>query len=122
MFMRWILLLVTCLGSISCGKTKKDPPPQAVSFGTKNHGSLALPAEDVHVLKAHHPALLKKIKGSLAITVDDVIALQQLGFTSDIMIMIINYTESRFLLSTNDILRLQAEGVPFKVINYMIRM
>ena len=57
-----------------------------------------------------------------AITVDDVIALQQLGFTSDIMIMIINYTESRFLLSTNDILRLQAEGVPFKVINYMIRM
>ena len=116
-----ILVLTTLFLLTSCGQGGKIDSSQSVSFTSKKHGSLSLPEEDVHLLKVHSPDLLKKIRGPLAMTIDDIITLQRLGFTSDIVIMIINYTDSHFQLATADILRLQAEGVPFKVINYMIR-
>ena len=114
------LLLLT-----SCSSQQKSSPAEstqsAVYQNTSRNISLSLPDEDFQLLKCHHPQLLKKIRDHLMVNIDDIIVLQQLGFTSDIVIMIINHTDSHFQLSTVDILRLQAEGVPFKVINYMIR-
>lgn len=47
--------------------------------------------------------------------------MHEAGISSDSMIAIIDYTKTRFELNTGDVIRLQIEGVPFKVINYMIR-
>lgn len=115
------LFLTTLLLLTSCSSTQKTSSSQSVQAGTYQKNSLALPDEDMMLLKNYSPTLLKKIREHLAVTLDDIIALQQLGFTSDIVILIINHTDSHFQLSTVDVLRLQAEGVPFKVINYMIR-
>ncbi len=111
-----VLLLLT-----SCSSAQKNGSSQSAQTSSYQKNGLSLPDEDVVLLKNHYPALLKKIRDHLAVTLDDIIALQQLGFTSDIVILIINHTDSHFELSTVDVLRLQAEGVPFKVINYMIR-
>jgi hypothetical protein len=83
---------------------------------------LSMPEEDYEILKEHSPDILQKISHPTPVTIEDIISLQQLGFTSDILIRVINHTGSHFELTTTDVLRLQAEGVPFKVINYMIRM
>jgi hypothetical protein len=83
---------------------------------------LSMPEEDYEILKEHSPEILKKISHPTPVTIEDVISLQHLGFTSDVLIRVINHTNSHFELTTTDVLRLQAEGVPFKVINYMIRM
>ena len=114
------LYLIVLLLSASCSQGTKNASPSTQTAQVQKM-NLSLPDEDIRLLKNHDPLLLKKIRDHLAITIDDIITLQQLGFTSDIVILIINHTDSHFQLSTVDVLRLQAEGVPFKVINYMIR-
>jgi len=120
--MRCIYLFLTpLLLLLSCNSQPKSTSSEAMQTAAYSRQMLSLPEEDVQLLKVHEPQLFKKIRDHIAMTIDDIISLQKLGFTSDIVIMIINYTESRFHLSTIDVLRLQSEGVPFKVINYMIR-
>jgi hypothetical protein len=114
--LKFVLLFIF----ISCSHQNNIPSkPAESSYSQKN--SILLPDEDMQLLKDHSPQILKKIKEPTPINIDDIISMQQLGFTSDILIRIINHTKSRFQLTTADVLRLQAEGVPFKVINYMIR-
>ncbi len=118
----FILILSALFITTSCTRNNQNEIPSKQSetnYSQKN--SLLLPDEDLQLLKEHHPQILKKIKDPTPMNIDDIISLQQLGFTSDILIRIINYTGSKFELTTVDVLRLQAEGVPFKVINYMIR-
>ncbi len=101
------------------GQNETVTKPEQSKLSQKN--SLSLPEDDLLLLKEHGPQILKKITETTPISIDEVIFLQQLGFTSDILIRLISHTGSRFELTTSDVLRLQAEGVPFKVINYMIR-
>jgi hypothetical protein len=106
----------------SCSHNGQNDPvskPDSSKLTQKNN--LSLPDDDLLLLKEHGPQILKKIHETTPISIDEVIFLQQLGFTSDILIRLISHTGSRFQLTTGDVLRLQAEGVPFKVINYMIR-
>ncbi|MBM3192634.1 MAG: hypothetical protein FJZ59_00175 [Chlamydiae bacterium] len=118
--MKHLKLTLTILLFTSCSHQNQIPSKPAESNYTQKN-ALFLPDEDMQLLKNHNPQILKKIKEPTPINIDDIISMQQLGFTSDILIRIINHTQSRFQLTTADVLRLQAEGVPFKVINYMIR-
>ena len=120
--MRYVVLLLTpLLLLLSCNSTNKSSSSEAMQTGAYSRQMLSLPEEDVQLLKVHEPQIFKKIRDHISMTIEDIISLQKLGFTSDVVIMIINYTDSKFHLSTIDVLRLQSEGVSFKVINYMIR-
>ncbi len=119
---RFILFLNVLFIMTSCARSgQNDIPSKQADSNYSQKTSLFLPDEDIQLLKEHSPQILKKIKDPTPMSIDDIISMQQLGFTSDILIRIINYTGSRFQLTTVDVLRLQAEGVPYKVINYMIR-
>jgi hypothetical protein len=113
-----ILILNSCSNKSDCNEThtKESKVAQVQVL------PLSMPEEDYEILKEHSPDILQKISHPTPVTIEDIISLQQLGFTSDILIRVINHTGSHFELTTTDVLRLQAEGVPFKVINYMIRM
>lgn len=116
------LLLSALFLTTSCAKNSQNEiPSKQTDSNYSQKVSFSLPDEDIQLLKEHSPQILKKIKDPTPMSIDDIISMQQLGFTSDILIRIINFTGSRFQLTTVDVLRLQAEGVPFKVINYMIR-
>lgn len=118
----FMLVLTTLALFTSCTKTGQNPSQiSSLQLHRSQRNIISLPEEDLQLLKNHDPQILTKIRELAQITIDDIIVMQQLGFTSDMLILIINYTESRFQLSTIDVLRLQAEGVSFKVINYMIR-
>lgn len=82
---------------------------------------LSLTEEDLIYLNAHNPKLLEKIDRGDVLSVEDVINLYVIGLSADTVITIIDYTSSTFHLSTSDILKLQTEGLPFKVINHMIQ-
>ena len=118
----FVLILSALFITTSCARNGENSTPtkQADANYSQKH-SFLLPDEDMQLLREHSPQILNKIKDPTPMSIDDIISMQQLGFTSDILIRIINYTGSRFELTTVDVLRLQAEGVPFKVINYMIR-
>ncbi len=118
----FVILLSALFITTSCSRSSQnDTPSKQTDVNYSQKHSFLLPDEDLLLLKEHSPQILKKIKDPTPMSIDDIISMQQLGFTSDILIRIINYTGSRFELTTVDVLRLQAEGVPFKVINYMIR-
>ncbi len=116
------LFLSALFLTTSCARNgQNDIPSKQADSNYSQKVSFSLPDEDMQLLKEHSPQILKKIKDPTPMSIDDIISMQQLGFTSDILIRIINFTGSRFQLTTVDVLKLQAEGVPFKVINYMIR-
>ena len=119
--MKWLTVIISALLVMTSCSSKSNMPTKPVGTTYSQKQGLSIPDEDLQLLMEHGPQILKKIKDPMPMSIDDIISMQQLGFTSDILIRIINHTGSRFELTTADVLRLQAEGVPFKVINYMIR-
>ena len=59
--------------------------------------------------------------GSREMSVDDVISLTKIDLDSDIIILQLESTYSKFRLDTSDILRLKNAGVDDEVIKYMIQ-
>ena len=118
----YLLPLTLLLSSCNHKKGDDETSTKQTEVSALQKLPLSMPEEDYEILKEHSPEILKKISHPTPVTIEDVISLQHLGFTSDILIRVINHTNSHFELTTTDVLRLQAEGVPFKVINYMIRM
>lgn len=82
---------------------------------------IALESEDIHFLQLTSPTTLKKVQKGKAIDMYDVIAMYASGMQPEKIIQIIDRTNSTFSLTTNQVIRLQTEGIPFKVINHMIR-
>ena len=82
---------------------------------------LSLSTEDIFYLNRHSPKVLEKIDGAIPLNLNDVIAMHIAGVSTESMISIIDHTHTRFELTTNDVIRLQMEGVPFRVINHMIK-
>ena len=89
--------------------------------GSGTADRLTLTEEDILALQTQQPTILLRITKCEQIKLDDIIYMQVLGISPSTIIKIIEYTKSNFALTTSDIVRLQAEGVPFKVINYMMR-
>lgn len=83
--------------------------------------ALALSLEDISILNEQDPLILKKIDKNKELSIEDIIKMHVVGISADAMILILEYTNTHLTLTTSDVIRLQIEGVPFKVINHMIR-
>lgn len=80
-----------------------------------------LSQDDILLLEVHYPVTLEKILFSSALDVNDILILNEIGLKIDALIHIIKYTGSNFMLTTEDVVKLQLGGVPIPVINLMIR-
>jgi len=100
----------------------------SISFSSKNliqpnsfkAHLLSLSAEDIQILSLHVPKTLGKINKGFSISLEELVKLHEIGLSSESLLLIIKHTKSRFNLTTSDVIRLQMEGLPFKVINYLI--
>ena len=111
----FVLFLSALFITTSCARNgQNEIPSRQVDSNYSQKASLFLPDEDIQLLKEHSPQILKKIKDPTPMSIDDIISMQQLGFTSDMLIRVINYTGSRFQLTTVDVLRLKQKGSPLK--------
>jgi hypothetical protein len=86
----------------------------------KNFKNAHLTKDDVLILNINYPKILKKIEVREPLTPKDIIILFQIGVSSGNIIHIIKYTQTNFILTTDDVVDLQLGGVPFEVINFMI--
>ncbi len=78
---------------------------------------------DLQILTKHnsHTHILKKIERKKAISINEIIELNAINISTDTIISIIDHCKSSFTLTISEIIHLQMEGIPFKVINYMIK-
>jgi hypothetical protein len=104
-----------------CTSNKTTQVYGVIQPGSIKANSLALTADDLRILNKHNPQILKKIDRGLPVNLNDIVQMQILGISADSMLLIIEHTASQFHLTTSDVIRLQTEGVPFKVINRMIQ-
>lgn len=109
--------LITGCGSTSAPSTRQP----VVTHGSAKAHILSLSAEDIFYLNQQSPAILKKIDRGEKVDLEDVIMMHEAGVSAESIIAIIDFTATHFELNTNDVIRLQMEGVSFKVINHMIQ-
>lgn len=77
--------------------------------------------DDILVLERVSHKTLDRIRKGQVLEFSDIVSMQHSGIQPDTMIQVLLFTESKFNLTTVEIIQLQSEGVPFKVINFMIR-
>lgn len=119
--MIFLLSSLTLLSSCHRGNSSASTPQSAVSVSDTHARKCSLSAEDLFYLNQRSPEILQKIADQLPLSIDDVIKMYESGVTPHSMMLIIDYTKTRFELNTNDVIRLQIEGIPFNVINHMIQ-
>jgi ABC-type Fe3+-citrate transport system substrate-binding protein len=105
----------------SCSKNAET----SVSKGLQHHSgreisAIKLNPDDLLVLELHFPDLLQKLLIQEELTVNDIVILHEIGIKEDVLIHLIKYTSSNFMLTASDVVTLQLEGVPYSVINFMI--
>lgn len=76
--------------------------------------------QSMQTLKSLSVKTFEKIEKAQSLEVNDVILMQRSGIKSDAMIQVLISTKSEFKLTTTEVIRLQNEGVSFKVIKYML--
>ena len=117
-FLSFSLLLVSC-------NNKSETPPTAMVESPKNiSGKSAnqyLTYDDTIVLKRINSQTLNKIQKNEPLELIDIVSMQRSGIQADTIIQLLNITQSRFNLNTTEIIKLQNEGLPFKVISFMSR-
>ena len=121
---RHLLLLLALAAPIitSCNKSSSSTAQQAIiTPGSARAHMLALSHEDIFYLNQQSPMILNKIDRGDRLNIDDIIMMHEVGVSPSSMISIIDYTNTRFELTTSDVIRLQMEGVSFRVINHMIQ-
>lgn len=117
------IIILLCISSIitGCGSSSNSTSSQAViTSGSAKAHILSLSAEDIFYLNQQSPFVLKKIDKGECLDLDDVVAMHEAGVSAESIIAIIDFTHTSFELNTNDVIRLQMEGVSFKVINHLI--
>lgn len=118
------LIMLIAMSSIlaSCSQaTTRFSRKEAVETLTFKANLLRLSSEDLQILSVHCPKTLGKIMKCDSITLEELIKLHEVGLTPDSLVLILEHTKSRCNLTTSDVIRLQMEGIPFKVINYLIK-
>ncbi len=119
---RLIMVGISSLLLLACSRFNSSTPSETVIVpGSARAHMLCLSPEDIFYLNQESPMILSKIDRGEKMTIDDIIVMHEVGVSADSMIQILDYTKTRFELNTNDVIRLQMEGVPFKVINHMIQ-
>jgi len=107
--------MVSCQGMTSSG--------QVSTLQKKSERSLKaarLSHDDLIILETHYPNVLRKILTQTSLNVGDVLVLNEIGLNGEVLIHVIKYTKSVYMLTTEDIVNMQLGGVPFEVINFMI--
>lgn len=118
------LIVMMAMGSIliSCSQTSSgfSRNETVTTLAMKAH-LLRLSSEDIQVLSLHSPKTLNKIMKGDCICLEELIKMHEAGLSPESLVLIIDHTKSRFTLTTSDVIRLQMEGIPFKVINHLIK-
>jgi hypothetical protein len=116
-----LLLLALIPFLASCNSKKTDET--AVLHTHQNDDSLRLARlshDEIFILEIHYPVILKKILIGENLRVREVITLHKIGLNGEALIHLIKYTGSIFMLTADDVVKLQLRGVPLTVINLMI--
>ncbi|MCF7851797.1 MAG: hypothetical protein K9M07_00985 [Simkaniaceae bacterium] len=71
-------------------------------------------------LERDNPQTLRRIDNEQQLSVDDVIAMTQAGVESNTIIELIKQSNSKFYLTSPQVIKLKNAGVSNKVIDYMI--
>ncbi|MCH9617749.1 MAG: hypothetical protein SP4CHLAM5_06840 [Chlamydiia bacterium] len=114
-----LLALIPFLGS--CNSKKEDKT--AILHTHHHNDSLRLSRlshDEIFILEMHYPVILKKILIGENLRVREVITLHEIGLRDEALIHLIKYTGSIFMLTADDVVKLQLGGVPLQVINLMI--
>ena len=106
--------------STGCNEEKKDPSYVSLKSKQNSIDYPILSKQDIQILHRISRKTLGKIQKGLLLEFSDVIALQRSGIEQDKIMHLLLFTRSKFHLTTQHILQLQNEGVPFKIINLMI--
>ncbi|GAB4187051.1 MAG: hypothetical protein Tsb0015_05390 [Simkaniaceae bacterium] len=80
----------------------------------------ALDASDRRQLERRSPETLRRIDNNQQLSINDIKAMSQAGISDDVIISQIRATNSRYNLSTSQIIDLKNAGVSQRVIDYMI--
>jgi len=81
----------------------------------------SLDAQDRERLSRDHPQTLQKVDDEKQLSIHDVINMSNAGVAPDTIIAMIKKTNSRFYLTSDEVIRLQKAGVDEKVVNYMVK-
>lgn len=116
------LLLIALIPLIgSCASKKENDTAILHTHQTDESIRLArLTQDDVFILEVHYPIILQKIVAGNALKVRDIITLHEIGLDGEALTHLIKYTGSIFILTAEDVVKLQLGGVPLTVINLMI--
>jgi len=71
-------------------------------------------------LRESYPHTYQRLEKGETLSVDDIINLHKAGIDASKIISLIQKTESRFALNNHQTGKLRADGVPERVINYMM--
>ncbi len=105
----------------SCSKNTETSVSKSLQQSSgREISAIKLNPDDLLVLELHYPDLLQKLLIQEELTVTDIVILNEIGIKEDVLIHLIKYTSSNFMLTASDVVTLQLEGVPYSVINFMI--
>ena len=111
----FLLMGCCCKGQSQSGQQPMIQPDSAEA------SKLSLTSEDIAILHQYTPMIISKLEIRKAMSLEDIIRMHELGLTEDSLILIVEHTRTQFNLTTSDVIRLQMEGIPFKVINHLIK-
>jgi hypothetical protein len=100
---------ITLLLCLSCSQERASSLIKSLHQSNKQIvQKIHLTEDDLLILEIHYPHLLEKI------------ILHEIGLKENVLIHVLKYTDSHFILSADEVVLLQLEGVPSSVIHFMI--
>ncbi len=105
----------------SCSQTKRSVDSKPIEQqNLRVIAAIKLNKDEILVLEIHYPDVLQKIYIQEELKVKDILILHEVGIKEHILIHLIKYTSSNFVLTADDVVTMQLEGVPYSVIQFMI--
>jgi hypothetical protein len=112
---------ITLLLCLSCSQERASSLIKSLHQSNKQIvQKIHLTEDDLLILEIHYPHLLEKIILQEGLGVKDIIILHEIGLKENVLIHVLKYTDSHFILSADEVVLLQLEGVPSSVIHFMI--
>ena len=105
----------------SCSQTKESVSSKNIEQQSQRLiQAIKLNKDEILVLEIHYPDVLQKIYIQEELKVKDILILHEVGVKEHILIHLIKYTSSNFVLTADEVVTMQLEGVPYSVIQFMI--
>lgn len=119
-----LIFLSFSLLAAGCDNKSETPPTTMVETQkniSRKSANEYLTCDDTIVLKRINSQTLNKIQKNERLELIDIVSMQRSGIQPDTIIHLLNITQSRFNLNAAEIIKLQNEGISFKVISFMSR-